>query len=103
MTTTEAQAYLAEQLPDKLFKGDDNYVYWTMPSGYPKQCHPIIETEWLQIAHEVEGKMTDEQWDLFENCMFRVYAPLASTISWRRFMSNATYTQRAIAMKESGL
>ncbi len=112
MTNTEAQAYLAEQLPERIGmeitheveSGKPVHIIWWRHKDserYPTHRTSILETEWLHIAHEIEGKMTAKQYDAFVRELQIVLA--ASNENWMRLCISATYTQRAQAMKESGI
>ena len=78
MTNTESQAYLAEQLRERItyakwipFGGDGTFAehsYRWKPKLGGMLGDSVKETEWLHIAHEVEGKMTDEQKEIYEEC-----------------------------------
>ncbi len=110
LTPTEAQAYLAEQLRERLkiryYRGlDKPEVYWF---GGTHSNGPVLETEWLSIAHEVEGKMNEQQFTNYQIQLARVVFNHPSAVTYpvgfsiREFWL-ATYTQRATAMKESGM
>ena len=108
LTPTESQAYLAKQLREKIHLesyGEQVFYCWNNTFQHKNpDAHKIKETEWLYIAHEVEGKMTDEQFDLYIPALAQVcYQQRLDANNNRMCSQVATYTQRATAMKESGV
>ncbi len=100
LTIPEAQAYLAEQLRERIeyYKREcDDQVWWWKFEYCNQHAKPVLETEWLSIAHEVEGKMSWGQWYNYLDALINLCP------SGQRAVVSATYTQRATAMKESGI
>jgi len=101
LTPHEAKLYLAGLLPERIKYGvTSEQFFWLHRHGLVKS--QVLETEWQQIALWVEEKMTDEQWERFDFELNKLWqnAPVGH---WSRHRSQATYTTRANAMKESGL
>ncbi len=103
LTPTKAQAYLAEQLRERIEVLDPTGTptYYIL-QPHKRQHHLVDEFDWDYIAHEVEGKMTAAQHFKYRVELYKL-TDEGDEDEWHRDYCSATYTQRATAMKESGL
>lgn len=90
----ELKQAAARKLPDKL-KVTGNIV-WITDSDY--LCL-LRETEWLHIAHLLEGMMSKNQWDNYEQNLYEV---IICDNQFSNKHVNSTYQQRLTAMREIG-
>jgi len=106
LTPTEAQAYLAERLRERI----DTWNLTGTRTGkssisyrWRENLTEVLPTSWDYIAHEVEGKMAEQQFDDYFEQLVYMWAEQNCENSRDRFCTSATYTQRATALKEAGI
>jgi hypothetical protein len=103
-TTTEAQAFLASQLREKVqrfswyHQGNALYHYqWTLGK------YPIKDTEWDYIARQVEAKLTEGQLADYEDKLFKLWSniiPVTTDKKHNIWLIKLDYPTRATVLKE---